>query len=98
MTTWLSPSPSADATNSVSDSPRAGWSALMLRASKLSHSASASGPSAISQPMATNTSLIRSIRPVIGWIAPWGASATGSVTSTASDASACSSSAASTAA
>ena len=63
---------------------RAGWSGMKFSASKLSHSASSSGPSATSQPMATNTSIIWSIRAVIGWIAPVGASSTGRVTSTRS--------------
>ena len=63
---------------------RAGWSGMKFSASKLSHSASSSGPSATSQPMATNTSIIWSIRAVIGWIAPVGARSTGRVTSTRS--------------
>ena len=52
---------------------RAGWSGMKLSASKLSHSASSSGPSATSQPMATKTSSIRSISAVIGCTAPTGA-------------------------
>src|SRR5665647_349680 len=39
---------------------RAGWSAPRLSASKLNHSDSTSGPSAISQPMATKMSPMRS--------------------------------------
>ena len=57
---------------------------MKLSASKLSHSASSSGPSATSQPMATKTSSIRCIKAVIGCTAPTGASGTGSVTSTRS--------------
>ena len=63
---------------------RAGWSGMKFSASKLSHSASSSGPSATSQPMATKTSSIWSIKAVIGWTAPVGASGTGRVTSTRS--------------
>ena len=65
---------SGSPTNRVSCIVRAGWSGMKLRASKLSHSASSSGPSATSQPMATKTSIIWSISAVIGWIAPVGAS------------------------
>ena len=43
-------------TKNVSCIVRAGWSGPMLSASKLNHSASTSGPSATSQPIATNTS------------------------------------------
>ena len=76
--------PLSGPTNNVSCMVRAGWSGMKLSASKLSHSASSSGPSATSQPMPTKTSSIRLIRAVIGCTAPTGAVATGSVTSTRS--------------
>ena len=47
---------SAGSVQNVSCMVRAGWSGPRLRASKLSHSASTTGPSATSQPIATNTS------------------------------------------
>ena len=52
---------------------RDGWSAGVFRASKLNHEPSASGPSAISQPMARKPSQMRSIVVVIGCRAPTGA-------------------------
>ena len=51
---------------------RAGWSGPRLRASKLSHSASTTGPSATSQPIATKTSAMRSEPVVSGCRAPRG--------------------------
>ena len=51
---------------------RAGWSGPRLSASKLSHSASTSGPSATSQPIATKMSAISSGAVVIGCRAPPG--------------------------
>ena len=61
-TTWWS----AGSVQKVSCIVRAGWSGPRLRASKLSHSASTTGPSAISQPMATKMSAISSDWSVIG--------------------------------
>ena len=52
---------SAGATKKVSCISRAGWSGAKLRESKLNHSDSSSGPSAISQPMPTKISETRSI-------------------------------------
>ncbi len=75
---------SAGSVQKVSCMVRAGWSAPRLRASKLSHSASTTGPSATSQPMATNTSAMNSEPVVIGCRAPRGARSTGTVTSTVS--------------
>ena len=49
---------------------RAGWSGPRLSASKLSHSASMTGPSATSQPIATKMSAISSEPVVIGCRAP----------------------------
>ena len=63
---------------------RAGWSGPRLRASKFSHSASMTGPSAISQPIATKTSAIRSAPVVSGCRAPRANRSVGSVTSTVS--------------
>ena len=60
-------------TKNVSCIVRAGWSGPRLSASKLSHSASTSGPSATSQPIATKTSAMRSCMVVSGWRAPAGA-------------------------
>ena len=54
----------------VSCMVRAGWSAPRLSASKFSHSASMTGPSATSQPIATKTSAIRSAPVVSGCRAP----------------------------
>ena len=54
----------------VSCMVRAGWSGPRLSASKLSHSASTTGPSATSQPIATNTSAMRSDSVVTGCRAP----------------------------
>ena len=51
---------------------RAGWSAPRLRASKLSHSASTTGPSATSQPIATKMSSISSAPVVSGCREPRG--------------------------
>ncbi len=51
---------SAGSVQNVSCMVRAGWSGPRLSASKLSHSASTTGPSATSQPIATKTSAIRS--------------------------------------
>src|SRR6478735_7842902 len=51
---------SGGSTKKVSCISRAGWSGLKLRASKLNHSDSTSGPSAISQPMPTKMSATRS--------------------------------------
>src|SRR5918995_2384271 len=75
---------SSDSTKNVSCMVRAGWSGPMLSASKFSHSASTSGPSATSHPMATNTSETRSWIVVNGCREPRGARSQGSVTSTAS--------------
>ncbi len=85
---WCAPAPArcgcaapcgarSASTKRVSLVPRAGWSGPRLRASKFSHSPSACGPSAISQPIAMNTSPIRSISAVIGCGAPSGAISTG---------------------
>ena len=63
---------------------RAGWSLPKFSASKFSQDDSTSGPSATSQPIATNTSAIRSAIWVIGCRAPRGSRSHGSVTSTAS--------------
>ena len=57
---------------------------MKFNASKFIHSASSSGPSATSHPMATKTSTIRSVKAVIGCTAPTGPAATGRVTSTRS--------------
>ncbi len=74
-----------------------GWSGPRLRASKLSHSASSTGPSATSQPMATKMSAISSEPVVTGCRAPSGTRSVGSVTSTVSSTSIrCSCSASST--
>ena len=51
---------------------RDGWSGGMFRASKLNQSASTSGPSATSKPMATKMSTTRSWIDVSGWRAPVG--------------------------
>ena len=75
---------------------RAGWSGPRFMASKLSHSASTSGPSAISQPIATKMSATCSEIVVSGCREPTGSTSDGSVTSTCSAASIRSSSAAST--
>ena len=61
---------------------RAGWSAPRLRASKFSHSDSTSGPSAISQPIATKMSSTRSETRLMGWRAPSGRRGTRTVRST----------------
>ncbi len=66
---------------------RAAWSGPRLSASKFSHSASTSGPSATSQPIATKTSAIRSESIVSGCRAPFVERSQGSVTSTVSSAS-----------
>ncbi len=66
---------------------RAGWSLPKFSASKLNQDDSTSGPSATSQPIATNTSAMRSPICVIGCRAPRGRRSQGSVTSTASSAS-----------
>ncbi len=80
------PEPSG-ATKKVSASERAGWSGPVFSASKFSHSASSSGPSATSYPIPTNTSAIRSFSVVNGCRAPRGSRSKGSVTSTRSSAS-----------
>ena len=49
---------------------RAGWSASKFSASKLNHSFSTSGPSAISQPMPMKMSLTRSCSRASGCRAP----------------------------
>ncbi len=61
-TTWFS----AGSVQNVSCMVRAGWSGPRLRASKFSHSASTTGPSATSQPIATNTSAMSSASMVSG--------------------------------
>ena len=63
----------------------------MLSASKLYHSASTSGPSATSYPIATNTSASLSAIIETGWRAPGGVRSAGSVTSTRSVTRTCSS-------
>ena len=63
---------SSEPTQKVSWLDRAGWSGGMLSASKLNHSASTSGPSATSKPIATNRSAMRSVRVVSGCRAPAG--------------------------
>ena len=75
---------SGGSTKKVSCICRAGWSGPKFSASKLNHSASTSGPSATSQPIATNTSAMRSDSVVIGCRAPRGRRSHGSVTSTVS--------------
>ena len=82
-TMWLS----AGSVQNVSCMVRAGWSGPRLSASKLSHSASRTGPSATSQPMATKMSAISSEPVVTGCRAPVGTRSVGSVTSTVSSAS-----------
>ena len=82
-TRWLS----AGSVQNVSCMVRAGWSGPRLRASKLSHSASRTGPSATSQPIATKMSAISSEPVVTGCRAPAGTRSVGSVTSTVSSAS-----------
>ena len=76
--------PSGPATKIVSCISRAGWSGGKFSASKLYHSASTSGPSAISYPMPTNTSASRSPTVVTGCLAPAGCRSQGRVTSTVS--------------
>lgn len=63
---------SAGSTKKVSCMARAGWSGPKLRVSKLNHSLSTSGPSAISQPSPTKMSLTRSTMADTGWRAPRG--------------------------
>ena len=63
---------SAGSVQNVSCMVRAGWSGPRLSASKLSHSASTTGPSATSQPIATKTSAISSEPVVSGCRAPRG--------------------------
>ena len=75
---------SGGSTKKVSCSSRAGWSGLKLRESKLYHSDSTSGPSATSQPMATNVSPTRSMRLVSGCRPPRRRRRPAAVTSTAS--------------
>ena len=75
---------SAGSAQKVSCIVRAGWSGPRLSASKFSHSASTSGPSATSQPIATKTSAIRSDSIVIGCRAPFVERSQGRVTSTVS--------------
>ena len=75
---------SAGSVQNVSCMVRAGWSGPRLRASKLSHSASSTGPSATSQPMATKMSAISSEPVVSGCRAPVGTRSVGRVTSTVS--------------
>ena len=75
---------SSGSVQNVSCMVRAGWSGPRLRASKLSHSASMTGPSATSQPMPTKMSAISSEPVVIGCRAPAGARSVGRVTSTVS--------------
>ena len=75
---------SAGSVQKVSCIVRAGWSGPRLSASKLSHSASTSGPSATSQPIATKTSAIRSESIVMGCRAPGTCRSHGRVTSTVS--------------
>ena len=77
---------SGGSTKKVSCISRAGWSGLKFSASKLNHSDSTSGPSAISQPMPTKMSATRSCRVDSGWRAPArrrrGAAVTSTVSST----------------
>ena len=75
---------SGGSTQNVSCIVRAGWSGPRLSASKLSHSASTSGPSATSQPIATKMSAISSEPVVSGCRAPAATRCVGSVTSTVS--------------
>ena len=63
---------SSGSVQNVSCMVRAGWSGPRLSASKLSHSASMTGPSATSQPMPTKMSAISSEPVVIGCRAPSG--------------------------
>ena len=74
-------------TQKVSCIVRAGWSGPRFIASKLSHSASTSGPSATSQPIATKMSATSSWIVVMGCRAPTTSRSVGSVTSTVSAAS-----------
>ena len=75
---------SAGSVQNVSCMVRAGWSGPRLSASKFSHSASMTGPSATSQPIATKMSAMYSEPVVTGCRAPTGRRSVGRVTSTVS--------------
>jgi len=81
-TRW-EPAPSSS-TKNVSCIWRAGWSGPKLSASKLNHSCSSSGPSAISQPIEVKKSETSSMSAFSGWREPRGRRSAGVVTSTVS--------------